>query len=111
MGIQFFLPLLNDTYHWALTDGINEVGLMISELVMGSAMYENANDSTKSVSIGVTWVTAYLLGCCATVNEAAEALKAVTVLPMPNLGVFTHLAQVHFFGARHYWRVVSVRVQ
>ena len=77
----------------ATTEGINEVGLTVSLQTHALAVYEAPN-LTKT-AIGDLTAAEFLLGCCSRVDEAADALARLNVVPTPVLGA-TSLGSVHF---------------
>ena len=84
VAIQFN-PAGNFTLPLGTTEGINEAGLTVSLQTHTLAVYEPANLS-KPTAIGDLTAAEYLLGCCATVDEAADALAALNVVPTPLIG-------------------------
>ena len=73
----------------ATTEGINEAGLTVSAQTHVLASYEpgapNAT-SPKPTTLFAVQATAFLLGCCKTVDEAAKALSGVRVIATPIIG-------------------------
>ena len=92
LAVQFSVEAF--TLPIGTTDGINEAGLTVSLQTHRGARYEAAN-STKPVAIGDLTVAEYLLGCCATVDEAVAALSRVNVQPTPVVGTMS-IGSVHF---------------
>jgi len=93
LAVQFALSD-NVTLSIGTTDGMNEAGLTVSLQTHRAAVYESPN-SSKLVAIGDLSVASYLLGCCATVVEAVEALSRVNVRPTPIVGTMP-IGSVHF---------------
>ena len=77
----------------ATTEGINEAGLTVSAQVHVDASYEPVGPSTvnKTVTLFDVQTTAFLLGCCATIKEAAAALASVHVIATPLIGTIGKL--------------------
>jgi len=92
LAVQIVLG--NFTLGIGTTEGMNEAGLTISLQTHVGAAYESENRS-KAVSIGDLTAGAFMLGCCATVDEAASALALLNVQPTPVLG-HTALGKVHW---------------
>jgi len=92
LAVQFTVGPL--TLPLATTEGMNEAGLTISLQTHVLARYESANAS-KAVAIGDLSVAPYLMGCCATVDEAVAALTKVNVQPTPVAGS-QKTGSVHF---------------
>jgi choloylglycine hydrolase len=66
----------------ALTDGINEQGLYAGLLYMpGFCEYTPAEGADPAGLLSIVDAVAYLLGTCASVEEARAAMAAVTVWP------------------------------
>ena len=89
LGVQ--LSVGNLSTMLATTEGINEAGLTVSAQTHDSAEYEQ--NGSNIVEIWDVEVTAYLLACCGTVDEAAHALSSVKVLNTPLVG---SLGKVHW---------------
>jgi choloylglycine hydrolase len=65
-----------------LTDGMNDAGVYGGLLYMpGFCDYESADGADPSSLMSIVDVVAYLLGTCATVEEARKAMADVTVWP------------------------------
>ena len=84
LAVQFNIG--KSTLRMATTEGINEAGLTVSAQIHEGASYEG-NASTKSITMFDIQATAFLLACCKTVDEAAEALASVHVVATPGIGV------------------------
>jgi choloylglycine hydrolase len=66
----------------ALTDGINEQGLYAGLLYMpGFCEYTPAAGAAPATLLSIVDAVAYVLGTCASVEEARRAMAAVTVWP------------------------------
>jgi penicillin V acylase-like amidase (Ntn superfamily) len=86
LAVQFSLDEKTLPFSVGTTEGINEKGLTVSVLTYNAASYEQPNPN-KSVAIFDLQASAYMLGCCASVEEATEALRAVNVVPTPVVGI------------------------
>ena len=69
------------------TEGINEAGLTVSAQVHVGASYEPVSAAAnKSLTLLDVQATAFLLACCASVDEAAAALRNAHVVATPVVG-------------------------
>jgi len=91
LAVQFAVG--STTLRMATTEGINEAGLTVSAQVHMQASYEPSHNITRAVTLFDIQATAFLLGCCKTVAQAADALASVAVISTPLIGA---LGQLHW---------------
>lgn len=79
-----------------ILDGLNEKGLVVGLFYFPNyAEYAEPTEENLAKGMGPETVGAYLLGTCATVEEAKEAVKNIAVLPV-ELPALKEVPGVHF---------------